>query len=819
MGLLAAERLAMILDLNAEGFNRELQATRTKSERELGAIEGGLDRTGKRMQVAGIGAMAFGAALAVGLYKATQAYESAQKSGLKLDNSIRNSATVSASARKAFDAQADSLHNVTAADDDAITSAQALLVQMGLTEQQVTRLIPLIVDLARKKGITLDQAAQAVGKSVTGTSTALRKMGIVIDETAFSTDAYKATMDALAASVGGFARGEANTLQGKLEILKNQLGDIAENVGKGAEEAVMGLVGSFGDLASSATLGSDSTQEFAGQVGVYVSAGLLAVGATSTLIGTLITARTRFVAAATAAKEYAAAVAAGGEASAIAGSGIFTLGATAAVVLPLMAISYANLRREQEALTEKANLYTEALRAQGDEIANLNAVSKDQLTANEDYGAAVAQAPAQLRALEDAIRSGGKALDDLSGQFTSGTGDVSSFVAALKDGEQTKLSKALIDLYESGKLTDDQFIALVGDLGDLSEAYKQGTSATQQDTAATEKNAEAKQKAAEKASQLDKQKMDAFTSIFAQGQANVAVDEALADAERARADAAERAAQADRNVAEAGRAVAEAHQGVLDAINELPAAYQAAEDALASLQRQERDGALSIREATLNVADAKDKLAEVLADPNASDRDKERAQIALERAQNSLTDATERQADTEAELNKRRQQGRDGAPEVQSAIDRIKQAKENERDATERLRDAEKDRSKAAEDSAEAVDKANGKILGALGKQQEQVLITIAAWRELFWALDPSKVPDWVKKWFESGEIPGITFDSSGTPSGTIVGGQHSPPVGGRSATNINVYVDGSKTRDAAIEAGARKGTKAAIVAYNRRVA
>lgn len=228
------ERLQILIDADAKGAVRELDKAGTAADRLDAKLEKGAAKTSARLTSIGTKAAIGGAAVLGGLYRLAQASDDAEKQQLKLENSIKNSDRAFSNGGKALKDLAQGLQQVTAADGDAIVGAQSLLVQFGLTEKQVKTITPLVVDLSRKLGIDLDAAAKMVGKSIGGSAGALKKAGIDIDATRLKTDAFGATVDALAGSVGGFARQEGATFAGQIQILKNGLGDLGESVGKGA---------------------------------------------------------------------------------------------------------------------------------------------------------------------------------------------------------------------------------------------------------------------------------------------------------------------------------------------------------------------------------------------------------------------------------------------------------------------------------------------------------------------------------------------------------------------------------------------------------
>ena len=239
------ERLQILIDADAKGAVREFDKAGQAADRLDAQLEKGAAKTSAKLTSIGTKAVIGGTIVLGGLFKLAQASEEAEIQQLKLENSVKNSDQAFSNGGKALRDLAGDLQKVTAADGDAIVGAESLLVQFGLTEDQVKKITPLVVDLSRKLGIDLDAAAKMVGKSVGGSAGALKKAGIEVDATRIKTDAYAATVDALSGSVGGFAKNEGKTFAGQIEILKNNLGDLGESVGKGA-------AGVFGDLAKGA---------------------------------------------------------------------------------------------------------------------------------------------------------------------------------------------------------------------------------------------------------------------------------------------------------------------------------------------------------------------------------------------------------------------------------------------------------------------------------------------------------------------------------------------------------------------------------------
>ena len=288
------ERLQILIDADAKGALREFDKAAAAADRLDAKLEKGAAKTSARLTSIGTKSLIGGAAVIGGLYKLAQASDEAEKQQLKLENSVKNSDQAFSNGGKALTDLATSLQQVTAADGDAIVGAESLLVQFGLTEDQVKKITPLVVDLSRKLGIDLDTAAKMVGKSVGGSAGALKKAGIEVDATRIKTDAYAATVDALSGSVGGFATTEGKTFSGQLEILKNNLGDIGENVGKGAVSVFNGIASGLVKLTGSVGGANSQLGETAGRLGAIGGIGATVVGSLSLVAGQAIKLRDRF---------------------------------------------------------------------------------------------------------------------------------------------------------------------------------------------------------------------------------------------------------------------------------------------------------------------------------------------------------------------------------------------------------------------------------------------------------------------------------------------------------------------------------------------
>ena len=279
------ERLQILIDADGKGLVREFEKAGKEADKLDAKLKSGAEKTSAKLTSIGTKAALGGVAIIGGLAALAKASDEAEIQQTKLQNSIKNSDQAFRNGGKGLVDLANGLQQVTAADGDAIVGAESLLIQFGLTEGQVKRITPLVVDLSRKMGIDLDQAAKLVGKSVGGNAGALKKMGIEVDATKLKTDSFSATVDALSGSVGGFARQEGATFSGQIAILKNNLGDLGETVGKGAASVFGDLAGGANGAIRALNSLNPAVGETAGRLGAIGGVGATTVGTLMVVAG------------------------------------------------------------------------------------------------------------------------------------------------------------------------------------------------------------------------------------------------------------------------------------------------------------------------------------------------------------------------------------------------------------------------------------------------------------------------------------------------------------------------------------------------------
>lgn len=111
-------------------------------------------------------------------------------------------------------------------DDDTRNSLAALTESTGSVEEAMARL-PIAMDLARAKNISLESASKLLGKVSNENTKVLKKYGIVMEDGATATDVL-AKVQQIA---GGQAEAYGSTTSASVAKVKDQIGEFTEGIG------------------------------------------------------------------------------------------------------------------------------------------------------------------------------------------------------------------------------------------------------------------------------------------------------------------------------------------------------------------------------------------------------------------------------------------------------------------------------------------------------------------------------------------------------------------------------------------------------------
>ncbi|MFC0504217.1 hypothetical protein [Micromonospora costi] len=182
---------------------------------------------------------------------------------------------------------------------------------------------------------------------------------------------------------------------------------------------------------------------------------------------------------------------------------------------------------------------------------------------------------------------------------------------------------------------------------------------------------------------------------------------------RTREQAAASNEQAARRVAESERDLSRALKDQLRVAQELNEAREEAKRRLDDLNQSLAENTLSQRQATLDVAEAKAELDKVLADPKATEAQREQARITYERNVLQLADLQRRGKELADDTAKANKAGVEGSREVQAARERIADADERVRASQQALTDARREQARAERDGIYQIQQAQQQLISA----------------------------------------------------------------------------------------------------------
>ncbi|GAA3750796.1 hypothetical protein [Micromonospora maritima] len=198
----------------------------------------------------------------------------------------------------------------------------------------------------------------------------------------------------------------------------------------------------------------------------------------------------------------------------------------------------------------------------------------------------------------------------------------------------------------------------------------------------------------------------------------------VADAERAvrdaRADAAQAVRDANERERDAQRDLTRVNRDALEARQALTRAYRDAAEAMADLDSQIKNNALDQRQATLDLREAKEELDRFLANPRATEAEREAARITYERRVQQIKDLQRRGQELAREQAEANRKGIEGSDQVLAARRRISEADERVAAAQRALQKARDAVERAQLDGARKVADAQRRVAEAQRSQTEQ---------------------------------------------------------------------------------------------------
>jgi hypothetical protein len=128
--------------------------------------------------------------------------------------------------------QASALQKVTTFGDESIIGVQASIAAFVDSEEQIKKATEATLDIAVAMGMDLKSAGDLVAKTLGSSTNAMSRYGIEVKGAVGSTERLESLTNNVAKLFGGQAAAQAQTYAGSVEQLKNQLGDMGEQIGR-----------------------------------------------------------------------------------------------------------------------------------------------------------------------------------------------------------------------------------------------------------------------------------------------------------------------------------------------------------------------------------------------------------------------------------------------------------------------------------------------------------------------------------------------------------------------------------------------------------
>jgi hypothetical protein len=192
--------------------------------------------------VAKVAWAAAGAAAVAFVASSIQAFAEHQVVVARLQTTIERTPALVGASVAAFEEEATALQNLTGVQDEEILAADAVLARFQLTQDQISDLIPLVLDYARVVGIDASTASTNIGRALLGNARALKTLGVDYKATGDRAKDYDAILAILESRVAGQAVAFGETLPGKLDIASAKYDDVKEQIGESLAPALEELL-------------------------------------------------------------------------------------------------------------------------------------------------------------------------------------------------------------------------------------------------------------------------------------------------------------------------------------------------------------------------------------------------------------------------------------------------------------------------------------------------------------------------------------------------------------------------------------------------
>ena len=209
----------LLIKIGADSY--EFQQKAQQVERNLGSLEKRLTSLGKSLSVKLTAPLAALGAVALKNADTQQQAEQRLLTALKGRTDIQ----------QRLIAQAAELQSRSVLGDEVVIGQQAYLASLGMTEEQISRVIEASAQLSAATGMTLDSAVKNLAKTFGGLTGELGESIPKLKELTVEQLKNGEAVDFILENYKGFAESAAQTALGPLRQLNNAWGDFLEQIG------------------------------------------------------------------------------------------------------------------------------------------------------------------------------------------------------------------------------------------------------------------------------------------------------------------------------------------------------------------------------------------------------------------------------------------------------------------------------------------------------------------------------------------------------------------------------------------------------------
>lgn len=161
-----------------------------------------------------------------------EAYGRQEAAVKKLSDALKLVGGSSKAAMKDMQKWAASIQQQTTIGDEAVLEMAAMGAAMGkLTGEGLQKATEAAIGLSRRLSIDTTAAMRLVARAALGDTASLKRYGIVLDMASTTQQKFNELLK-IGADAFVLAQGETNTFSGRVEQLKNTLGDVKEQIGQ-----------------------------------------------------------------------------------------------------------------------------------------------------------------------------------------------------------------------------------------------------------------------------------------------------------------------------------------------------------------------------------------------------------------------------------------------------------------------------------------------------------------------------------------------------------------------------------------------------------